>query len=325
MYDQSVLPVPLQDRFLQHEDWRWGSFTNEDGARLRTGWADPRPSSTIRATAIALPGFGGFAEQSFELYNDLLNRGIAIRHLDWNGQGGSDRYLSNSHKMHSLGCSRDVRDLHAFIHQFIEVKHDRPMFLLAHSMGANIAMRYLAERSDAVAGAFLTSPMLSIRTKKAPPAVVEIIARAMTAFGFGERYVFGYGDWFFRERYALEDSRLSHDPVRYRVGQLYYRLEPNLRIGGGTWRWLHETFLSIRELRQLHILRDIRTPLFIASAGKDIIVDSKAHRRAAHHLPDCTLEYFSEAKHDIFMETDATRKPLLDALDRFLTEKVGVR
>jgi len=147
----------------------------------------------------------------------------------------------------------------------------------------------------------------------------------MTAFGFGERYVFGYGDWFFRERYALEDSRLSHDPVRYRVGQLYYRLEPNLRIGGGTWRWLHETFLSIRELRQLHILRDIRTPLFIASAGKDIIVDSKAHRRAAHHLPDCTLEHFSEAKHDIFMETDATRKPLLDALDRFLTEKVGVR
>jgi len=91
VYDQSVLPVPLQDRFLQHEDWRWGYFTNADGARLRTGWADPRPRSTVRATAITLPGFGGFAEQWFELFTDLLDRGIAIRHLDWQGQGGSDR------------------------------------------------------------------------------------------------------------------------------------------------------------------------------------------------------------------------------------------
>ena len=324
MHDQSVLPVPLQDRFLQHQDWRWGYFTNEDGAQLRAGWADPRPHSSIRATAITLPGFGGFAEQSFELYTDLLERGIAIRHLDWNGQGGSERYLRNSHKMHSLGFRRDVRDLHTFIDQFVEVNDDRPVFLLAHSMGANIAMRYLAKHAGAVAGAFLTSPMLGIHTEKASPAIVSMIACAMTTLGFGEHYVFGYRDWQFREHYSVEDSKLSHDPVRYRVGQLYYQLEPNLRIGGGTWRWLHETFLSIRELRQLRVLRDIRTPLFIASAGKDIIVDNEAHRRAAQHLPDCTLKYFSEAKHDIFMETDATRKPLLDALDRFLIEKVGV-
>jgi lysophospholipase len=325
VYDQSVLPVPLQGRFLQHEDWRWGYFTNADGARLRTGWADPRPRSTIRATAITLPGFGGFAEQWFELYSDLLDRGIAVRHLDWNGQGGSDRHLGNSHKMHSRGYGRDVRDLHTFIEQFIEVNHDRPVFLLAHSMGAHIAMRYLAERADAVAGAFLTAPMLAIHTEKAPPTVVAQVAAAMTAMGLGERYILGHEDWWFREHYALEDSRLSQDPVRYRVAQLYYRLEPSLRIGGGTWRWLHESFRSIRKLRQPRVLREIRTPLYIASTGKDVIVDSRAHSRAARHLPDCTLEHFSDAKHDIWMESDAIRGPLLESLDRFLAEKLGVR
>jgi lysophospholipase len=325
VYDLSVLPVPLQDRFLQHEDWRWGYFTNADGKRLRTGWADPRPRSTVRATAITLPGFSGFAEQWFELFTDLLDRGIAIRHLDWNGQGGSDRYLDNSHKMHSLGYGRDVRDLHAFIDQFIEVNHDRPVFLLAHSMGAHIAMRYLSERPDAVAGAFLTAPMLAIHAEKAPPAVVAQVARLMTALGFGERYLLGHEDWWFREHYAVEESRLSQDAVRYRVAQLYYRLEPSLRIGGGTWRWLHESFRSIDKLKRPRVLREIRTPIHIASAGRDVIVDNRAHARAARYLPDCAVTHYADAKHDIWMETDAIREPLLATLDQFLADKVGVR
>ncbi|CAN0599742.1 unnamed protein product, partial [Laminaria digitata] len=120
-------------------------------------------------------------------------------------------------------------------------------------------------------------------------------------------------------------SRLSHDPVRYRVAQLYYRLEPSLRIGGGTWRWLHESFRSIRKLQQPRVLRDIRTPIHIASAGKDVIVDSRSHARAAQHLPDCAISEYDNAKHDIWMETDAIRDPLLAALDQFLIEKVGVR
>ncbi len=325
MYDQSVLPVPLPARFLQHEDWRWGYFTNADGAKLRAGWADPRPRSTIRATAITLPGFGGFAEQWFELHADLLARGIAVRHLDWRGQGGSDRYLDNGHQMHSHGYGRDVRDLHAFVSRFIEVNLDHPIFFVAHSMGAHIAMRYLAEHPEAVSAAFLTAPMLQIKAEKAPPAVVAQVARAMTATGFGERYLLGHSDWWFREHYPVEESRLSQDPVRYRVAQLYYRLDPSLRIGGGTWRWLHETFRSIHYLRQPRVLNDVSTPVYIASAGQDVIVDSAAHVRAAQHLPNCIVEAYPDAKHDMWMEHDSIRAPLLAALDQFIAEKAGVR
>jgi lysophospholipase len=325
MYDLSILPVRLEDRFLQHEDWRWGYFTNADGARLRAGWIDPRPRKSVRATAITLPGFSGFAEQWFELFRDLLDRGIAIRHLDWRGQGGSDRYLENGHKMHSLGYDRDVRDLHEFLTRFIEVNLDRPVFFLAHSMGAHIALRYLTERPDAVRGAFLTAPMLQVHTEKAPPAVAAQTARLMTWLGRGSNYIVGHEDWWFREHYPVEDSRLSQDPVRYRVAQLYYRLEPSLRIGGGTWRWLHETFRSIHYLRRPSALRRVTTPTYIASADNDVIVQNDAHRAAADVLPNCRIESHSEAKHDIWMEKDSIREPLLAALDRFLAEKVGVR
>lgn len=322
MYDQSVLPVPLEDRFLPHEDWRWGYFTNAGGARLRTGWIDPRPRTRIRATAITLPGFGGFAEQWFELFRDLLDRGIAVRHLDWRGQGGSDRYLDNSHKMHSQGYERDMQDLHDFLTRFVEINLDRPVFFLAHSMGAHIAMRYLAERPDAVAGAFLTAPMLRVNTVRAPHGLVGAVAQTMTALGLGRSYLLGHEDWWFREHYPVEESRLSRDPVRYRVAQLYYRLEPSLRIGGGTWRWLHETFRSIGHLNRPSVLRNIRTPLYLASAGEDVIVDSSAQHRAARLLPDCHLEDYADAKHDIWMEVDSIRAPLLAALDGFLDDRV---
>jgi len=325
MYDQSVLPVPLEERFLQHDDWRWGYFTNVDGARLRTGWIDPRPRKAIRATAITLPGFGGFAEQWFELFRDLLDRGIAVRHLDWRGQGGSDRYLDNTHKMHSHGYDRDVRDLHDFLTRFAEYNHDRPVFFLAHSMGAHIAMRYLSERPSVVDGAFLTTPMLQVNTERSSPGVAAGMARMMTATGLGRRYILGHEDWWFREHYPVEESRLSQDPVRYRVAQLYYRLEPSLRIGGGTWRWLAETFRSMGHLHKPEVLQRITTPVFMASAGKDVIVRNDAQHAAARHLPDCTITDYPESKHDIWMENDAIRAPLLDALDTFLADRLGVR
>jgi lysophospholipase len=191
-------------------------------------------------------------------------------------------------------------------------------------MGAHIALRYLSTHPGSVNGAFLTAPMLGIKTDKAAPAVVAQVARAMTATGFGTRYILGHEDWWFREHYPVEESRLSQDPVRYRVAQLYYRLEPSLRIGGGTWRWLHESFRSIRHLRQASVLRKIESPIYIASAGQDVIVENAAHRAAALHLPDCHVEDYPDAKHDIWMERDAVRAPLLAALDRFLTDKVGV-
>jgi len=37
------------------------------------------------------------------------------------------------------------------------------------------------------------------------------------------------------------------------------------------------------------------------------------------------VTHYDDAKHDIWMETDAIREPLLATLDQFLADKVGVR
>jgi lysophospholipase len=315
---ESAPDVPAIDpRFHEVPGWRWGSFLNAEGMKLRFGWADPL--GPIRATIVTLPGFSGFAEQWFELFRDLLARGFAVRHLDWRGQGGSQRYLKNPHKMHSAGYDKDVADLQRFINRAMRRDSTRPMFLLAHSMGAHLALRYLHDHPGRFAGALFTSPMLQLRRLGYSS---QSVVRLMLALGLGERYVPGHRDWVFRPEYSVEMSNLSHDPVRYRIGQLYYFNKPELRIGGATWRWLYETLHSARLINDDRYLRSIATPIAIAMAGKDEHVDNAATTRAARLLPNAKLLPFPDAWHDLWMEQDSVRNALLAQFETFLNEQI---
>ena len=69
----------------------------------------------------------------------------------------------------------------------------------------------------------------------------------------------------------------------------------------------------------------IDTPILLASAGIELFVDPEAHRRAARLLPNCTLIELPDSKHEPFLERDAIRNRWLDAIDRFVAERVAVR
>ena len=79
--------------------------------------------------------------------------------------------------------------------------------------------------------------------------------------------------------------------------------------------WLEE---SHREF-----LAAIHTPILLASAGIEGFVEPAAHRLAARLLPDCTLVEFPDSKHEPFLERDPIRNRWLDAIDRFVAERLA--
>ena len=307
--------VTLAPQFREPAGWRWGNFRNAAGAKIRYGAIDP--AGPARATVVGVPGFGGFAEQWFEVVRDLTVRGFAVRLMDWRGQGGSDHYLPNSHKFHAQGYDRDVADLQQFLTEVVRAEGPHPLLLLGHSMGGHLGLRHLATHPGIFRGAFLTAPLLGVKTVKQAPTVVARVARLMNLIGFGRRYIPGHADWFFRPHYTVDDSNLSHDPLRYRVAQLYYQLKPELRIGGATWAWLDHTFRSVGWINRKEVLRRIATPVFIVQAGADHLVDNTLQDRAVNLMPQAELHAFAGAKHDILMEKDEIRLPLLADFDRF--------
>ncbi len=305
-------PSGLEQRFSRPATWEWSLFESRDGARLRSGSAKPMSSVPSKATIILVGGYTEFAEKYFETFNDLLAHGYNVGTLDWRGQGGSQRYLTDPQKAHSIGFEHDSADLAQYLKQY----SGAPVYLVAHSMGGNIALRLLHDHPDLVRAAILSAPALRLGSRAAMPAwQARALSGLMIGAGPGESYALGQRQWQDRD---TVNSPVSHDPVRDQNGLRWFRERPELRLGGGTYRWAYEFYSSCATVMNSSYLAAIRTPVLMGSAGQDSFVDSTAHREACAKLPDCRVVQYPDSRHELLMETDAIRTPWLNEIERFV-------
>ena len=73
-----------------------------DKLRLRFARWEPT-RGPVRGTVCLFQGRGEFIEKYFEVIADLRRRGFAVATMDWRGQGGSERLLSNATRRSSIG------------------------------------------------------------------------------------------------------------------------------------------------------------------------------------------------------------------------------
>src|SRR3984893_14315184 len=91
-----------------------GVFKSARGVRLRFArWEPTRPPR--RGPVCVFQGRGEFIEKYFEVVADLRRRGFAVATMDWRGQGGSERALTNPRKGHVRGFWEYDRDLIRFL------------------------------------------------------------------------------------------------------------------------------------------------------------------------------------------------------------------
>lgn len=319
-------PSGLEDRFTQPEGWRWGTL-RRDGRTIRYGVSFPK-GTTPDAVVVCLPGLSEFGEKYFELARDLNGRNMAFWVLDWHGQGKSTRYFENApHKRHSAGIQSDIDDLHALYLDYI--KHSSvhpdvgriPRAMIAHSMGGNIGLRYLEQHPDTFDCALFTAPLFGLHATKALPNwLAKLILKTCTVFA-GKSYASDQQDWRAEIREA-EKNIFSTDPVRSLVHNAWSVSEPALQVGGVTWRWLYEIVKSCTILQTPKFLRTIQTHCVIALAGEEELVDNDATMNVAAALPHARTMEFPGASHELLMESDSFRAPLLDAFQNLVKERI---
>ncbi len=324
MTHTTSLPV-LESRFLPPQGWRWHVFTTPQGRKIRFGTVAPE-SRIPDAVVIVAPGLSEFGEKYFELAHDLLQRNLSLWVMDWQGQGLSDRHMKiTPHKRHSSGFEDDVEDFHYFIMEY--VKHSAvhpdvgriPLVLLGHSMGGHIGLRYLQAHPDTFVCAAFSAPMLGLHDLRLIPAPLRPLITGLLNEAMSTSYVFGGSDWRESARQNPGQNIFSSDPVRDRVHNAWSLHDPRLQVGSPTFRWLHEAVKSCAFLHQASVLKGIETPIVIALAGKDALVDNKALRRAVRMLPHATLLELTESHHEILMEADPIRQRFLQAFEELLS------
>ncbi|HEY0525331.1 MAG TPA: alpha/beta hydrolase [Stellaceae bacterium] len=314
-----MMQPDLEPRFLEPDGFAWGRFQAGDGTSLRWGRLDAAAQAAPaepRAHCVMVTGFKEYIEKYFETVSDLAARGLTVWCLDWRGQGGSDRPRIAPSRPRARDYDRDAGDLAAFAAAMLPPGALR--VLIAHSMGGASALLCLKHHPHLFDAAVLSAPMLGVATGRVPEASARRIARATVRCGLGALFVPGGRRWRFDPEIGPARSRTSNDPARCRVHQAWCAARPELRIDDATYAWLDAALGVTGRLADPDLLGGIRTPILIASAGRDVLVRTDAQRRAAALLPNCTLVDLPEAKHEPFHEVDAVRDRWLAAIDRFL-------
>jgi lysophospholipase len=290
------------------------SLRASDGARLRAAhW--PAPAGA-RGTVILLQGRIETIEKYFETIADLQQRGFAVATLDWRGQGGSARLLADPHKGHVRAFEDYLCDLDALMHDVAERSCPRPFGLLAHSLGGLIGLHALSAWPERFRYLVTTTPLLEIAIPH--PALARVVAR----FGPRTRFVPG-GARFNPITETFEVNPVTRDRARFARNVGIFREHPALAVGGPTLGWLKAAYQAMDRIFVPGFAARIKTPVFIATAEDDLIVDNRAQARLAALLPRCRHVIIPDARHEILMERDAIRWAFWRHCDEFLASVLG--
>lgn len=321
--DKTVPDLPR--RFLQPEGWRWHVFTNSKGRKLRFGAVSPK-GKIPDAVVVCLPGLSEFGEKYFELAHDMLDHNMAFWVLDWQGQGRSDRSQPNPHKRHVASFDDDIDDLQFFLSEY--VKHAAvhpdvgrlPLVMIAHSMGANIGLRYLVKYPDMFSCAAFTAPLVAIKATAFLPKSVGIgIAEILRAV-MGRSYVFGGKNWSPDIRGNIKKNIFSSDPFRSTIHNAWSSADSRLQVGDVTFGWVHAALSSCAALQGRNVAESIPVPCLFALAEKDMLVDNRAARKFIAKVKKAKMVEFPGSGHEILMEKDEIRGSFLNEFFALMDE-----
>jgi lysophospholipase len=294
-------------------------FTLSDGGRLR--YARFQPTSKVRATILIVPGRREFIEKKFfELGQPLLDRGYRLILVEMRGQGLSSRFLQGALRQrdHITNFTTGLDDLRAFYRGVVINDLASPLIVHGHSLGGHYLLRWLAEDKPAVAGAFVTAPMLALAGIPAHLTAHGISWMGVRLFGHATDYAPMQHDYGSEER-MFAANPLTQDPDRFQIIENYFTAYPDLTVGGVTWEWV------LAALRSMHIsharpyFANIDVPVLALSGGQDRVTPAHEIMRYLNHIPRMQSHLLMNARHDIMNEIASVRDEAWQLIDDFLS------
>jgi lysophospholipase len=265
-----------------------------------------------------MAGRSEFIEKYFEVIDELRARGFAVATMDWRGQGLSDRMLPVREKGHILDFGAFRADLRLFTEDFARPRIEGPMVLMTHSMGGTPALQLLADGYDVFAAAALCAPMTRLFANPVKRAYARIASNLACALGASRQPVAGVKEHSLR----FEGNVLTSDLNRHTRFRDLQAAAPNAILREPTFGWLRAATEAMADLDRPGRLENLKTPVLIVSAARDLLVDSAHHAVLAARSPLIENVVIDGALHEILMERDEIRAGWWRAFDAFIAAKL---
>ena len=319
----------------------------QDPVKLHHRWYVHRHES--RGGVVVVPGFTEGLTMYQEVIHDLVRNGYSVYIQDHRGQGFSARLLSDpadASKGHLDQFDHLVTDLDQFVKgvQAARSGSDKPLFVLAHSMGGAVVSLHLAQQGGATpfkAAALITPMHEPTIAQTGFSAGMEQAARrwcddysVQLPFqlpGLSAQRVSGQD--FDLARAAFEartdpaDNDLSHSVPRLlrRWADRAATCEGehcghgDAKVEGPTLRWLNQACSGARAARGEGAAK-IAVPVLLVNGGQDTVVETAAQltfcanvnaARPTASAGRCVATTLPQARHSVLVEADIYRQPAL--------------
>ncbi|MEA3533590.1 alpha/beta hydrolase [Rhizobium sp. CC-YZS058] len=294
-----------------------GYFTGAAGRRLR--YAIFRPDEgAAKGTVVLLHGRNESIEKYFETIASFLARGLWVATFDWRGQAGSERLLKDLRRGHVRRFADYEADLSLFLEQIVLPDTRLPFFLVAHSMGALVALSQAPALSTRIDRMVLAAPFVALGNQSLSHGKIGFIAGVISLFGLGAMALNRDGG-----PRPFANNILTADERRFQRNQGIAEAHPDLFLGPPSARWLAETFRAVRRVTRREHLTRITVPTLILAPTRDLLVPHAAVEALARNFRAATLIPIDGARHELFQEDDRYRAQAMAAVEAFIPGTVS--
>ena len=88
-------------------------------------------------------------------------------------------------------------------------------------------------------------------------------------------------------------------------------------MNGASLGWFAAADKAMADSRRVAFLISIETPLFIASAGQEMLVDNRAHAHVLAHVQNGSGKLYANGMHELMMEKDELRQTFINDVVAF--------
>jgi lysophospholipase len=261
-------------------------------------------------------GRAEFIEKYFETVRELRAHGFAVAILDWRGQGGSQRALSDPHKGHVGDFSEYEIDAETFMTEIVLPDCPPPLFAIGHSMGGSVMLRLARRGNRWFDRIVLSAPLIRLAGARGS-SYPRVAAKIMRLAGMGSAYVPGGSSTPIAVGPFINNNATS-DPVRYARTKAVLEAAPGLGIGSPTVSWLDAAYRAMAEFANPAFAGKVRQPLMLIAAGRDQVVSTAAIEEIAIRLRAGSHLIVAGSRHELMMEQDSYRGQFWAAFNAFV-------
>ncbi len=258
---------------------------------------------------VFLPGMGESSIKYYDLAESLPLTHSTYYSWDHLGQGFSTHLLPDSiDKIHIERFEDHLAPLVTFLTNLR--KQHQKITLIAHSMGAHLALRLAYEHPELVDQLILSAPLVDIRPPPIPIEILEWITSPLPGSYYPPFY------FLFKKKLASE-SLLTHSVERQLTFQKTVDVFPTIKRQGATLGWIRAARVSI-DIMSHYQFSNIKIPIYILQAEDDYLVDNQKQNTMCAQIPNCHLEVVKGSKHEILFEIDSVRDIAINKIKEIL-------